>query len=146
MGGADQRVIVLEGALVKGLLLVGAGVVDRPDIVIVEADEADPFAHLVNEHGVPDLHVVQIPAYYERHARVLPLAGRGGAGWLRRTLIQPLRIRVGSTGCGWLAGPRLTQPSASAKRDPCSGQVTARFATGPRLSRPPAWLQMLSMA
>src|ERR1700745_3718724 len=32
MGGADQRVIVLQGALVKRLLLVGTGVVDRPDI------------------------------------------------------------------------------------------------------------------
>src|SRR6185437_2850732 len=41
VGGADQRVVVLQGALVQGLLLVSAGVVDRPDIVIIEPDEAD---------------------------------------------------------------------------------------------------------
>jgi hypothetical protein len=40
---------------VQGLALVGAGVVDRPDIVIIEADEADRFAQLVNEHDVADL-------------------------------------------------------------------------------------------
>ena len=55
VGGADQRVIVLEGALVKGLLLVGAGIVDRSDVVIIEADEADRFAQLVNEHRIADL-------------------------------------------------------------------------------------------
>jgi hypothetical protein len=55
VGGTDQRVIVLEGTLVQRLLLVGAGVVDRPDVVIIEADEADRFAQLVNEHGVTDL-------------------------------------------------------------------------------------------
>src|SRR5690349_7361525 len=55
VGGADQRVILLEGALVQGLLLVGAGVVDRPDVVIIEADEADRLAELVHEHGVTDL-------------------------------------------------------------------------------------------
>jgi hypothetical protein len=55
VGGADQRVIVLQGALVKGLLLVGAGVVDRPDVVIIEADEADRFAQFLHEHGVSDL-------------------------------------------------------------------------------------------
>src|SRR6266496_2365545 len=146
MGGADQRVIVLEGALVEGLLLVGAGVVDRPDVVIIEADEADRFAQLVNEHGVADLQVIKVRYDDERHGCVLPFAGRRGAGWLPRTSIQPLRIRVGSTGCGWLAGPRPTEPSASEKRDPCNGHVTVRSATVPRLSRPPAWLQMLSMA
>jgi hypothetical protein len=55
VGGADQRVIVLQGALVKGLLLVGAGVVDRPDVVIIEADEADRFAQFLHEHGISDL-------------------------------------------------------------------------------------------
>src|SRR5712671_5337887 len=130
----------------KGLLLVGAGVVDRPDVVIIEADEADRFAQLFNEHGVADLQVVEVRDGDERHGCVLSFAGRRGAGWLPRTSIQPLRIRVGSTGCGWLAGPRPTQPSASAKRAPCSGHVTIRSAMAPRLSRPPAWLQMLSMA
>jgi hypothetical protein len=55
VGGADQRVIVLKGALVKGLLLMGAGVMYRSDIVVIEADEADRFAEFVNEHGVADL-------------------------------------------------------------------------------------------
>src|ERR1700726_4052115 len=130
------------------LLLVGAGVVDRSDVVVIEADEADRFAQVVNKHRVADLEVVEVRDGYECHGCVLPFAGRRGAGWLPRTSIQPLRIRVGSTGCGWLAGTRLTQPSASEKRDPCSGQVTVRSAsaTGPRLSRPPAWLQRLSMA
>jgi hypothetical protein len=45
----------LQGALVKGLLLVGAGVVDRPDVVIIEADEADRFAQFLHEHGISDL-------------------------------------------------------------------------------------------
>jgi len=67
VGAADQRVILLEGALVQGLLLVGAGVVDRPDIVIIEADEADRFAQLVNEHGVADLQVVEVRDDDERH-------------------------------------------------------------------------------
>jgi len=44
VGAADQGVVVLEGALVQGLALVGAGVMDRPDIVIIEADESDRFA------------------------------------------------------------------------------------------------------
>src|SRR5215469_3424291 len=125
---------------------MGAGVVDRPDVVIFEADQADRLAEVLDEHGVADLQVVEVSDGYERHGYVLPGAGRRGAGWLPRSSIQPLRIRVGSTGCGWLAGPRRTQPSASAKRDPCSGHVTVRSATEPRLSRPPAWLQMLSMA
>src|SRR5947207_11270891 len=146
VGGADQRVILLEGALVQGLLLVGAGVVDRPDVVIIEADEADRLAELVDQQGVTHLEVVEVRDDYERHGYVLSVAGRRGAGWLPRTSIQPLRIRVRSTGCGWLAGPRPTEPSARAKRDPCSGHVTVRPATVPRLSRPPAWLQMLSMA
>jgi hypothetical protein len=55
VGSADQRVIVLEGALVQGLLLVGAGVVDRPDVLIIEADEADRLAQLLHEQGVADL-------------------------------------------------------------------------------------------
>jgi len=42
-------------ANVKGLLLVGAGVVDRPDIIVIEADEADRFAQFGHEHGVADL-------------------------------------------------------------------------------------------
>ena len=67
MGGADQRVIVLEGALVQGLLLVGAGVVDRPDVVIIEADEADRLAELVDEQGVSHLEVVEVRDDYERH-------------------------------------------------------------------------------
>jgi hypothetical protein len=86
---------------VQGLLLVGAGVVDRPDVVIIEADEADRFAQLLNEHGVADLQVVEVGDDDERHGYVLSCAGRLGAGWLPRTSIQPLRIRVGSTGCGW---------------------------------------------
>src|SRR5215472_16655440 len=101
MGGADQRVIVLEGALVKGLLLVGAGVVDRPDIVIVEADAADRFAQLVNAHGAAALQVVEICDDYERHGLVLPVAGRRGAGWLPRTSNKPLRSWIGNTNCGW---------------------------------------------
>jgi hypothetical protein len=36
------------------LLLVGAGVVDRPDVVIIEPDEADRLAQLANEHGIAD--------------------------------------------------------------------------------------------
>jgi hypothetical protein len=55
VGGAHQGVIVLQGALVQRLLLVGAGVVDRPDVVVREPDEADRLAQLVNEHGVADL-------------------------------------------------------------------------------------------
>src|SRR5215469_6411471 len=146
MGGADQRVIVLDAALVQGLLLMGAGVVDGPDVVIIEADEADRLAEIVNQHGVADFQVIEVRDGYEGHCCVLPLAVRRGAGWLPRTSIQPLRTRVGSTGWRWLAGPRRTLPFASAKRDPCSGHVTVRSATTPRLSRPPAWLQMLSMA
>src|SRR5215831_4435700 len=125
---------------------MGAGVVDRPDVVIIEADQADRRAEILDEHGIADLQVVEVRDGYERHGYVLPGAGRRGAGWLPRTSIQPLRIRVGSTGCGWLAGPRATRPSARLKRDPCSGHVTARSAIVPRLSRPPAWLQTLSRA
>src|SRR5215831_18927589 len=125
---------------------MGAGVVDRPDVVIIEADQADRLAEVLDEHGVADLQVVEISDGYERHGYVLPDAGRRGAGWLPRSSIQPLRIRVGSTGCGWLAGPRATQPSARPKRDPCSGQVTVRSAMVPRLRSPPAWPQMLSRA
>jgi hypothetical protein len=40
---------------VKGLLLVGAGVVDRSDVVVIEADEADRFSQFVNEHRVANL-------------------------------------------------------------------------------------------
>jgi hypothetical protein len=72
VGGADQRVIVLDGALVQRLLLVGAGVVDRPDVVIVEADEADRFAEILNQHGVADLQVIEVRDNYERQRGVLP--------------------------------------------------------------------------
>jgi hypothetical protein len=69
--GAHQRVVWLEEALMKGLLLVGAGVVDRPDIVVVEANEAYRFAELLNEHGVADVEVVQVRDDDEGHRCVL---------------------------------------------------------------------------
>jgi hypothetical protein len=115
-----------------------AAAVDHPHIIpVFDAGEAD---------GVLFLAMRYVPAGDAGSLIRQTCAGRRGAGWLPRTSIQPLRIRVGSTGCGWLAGPRPTQPSVSAKRAPCSGQVTVRPATVPRLSRPPAWLQMLSIA
>jgi hypothetical protein len=52
---------------VQRLLLVGAGVVDRPDVVVIEADQADRLAEVVDEHGVADLQVVEVRDGYERH-------------------------------------------------------------------------------
>src|SRR5450755_2591726 len=144
--GADQRVVVLHGALVQGLLLVGACVVHRPDVVVVQADQADRFLQPLDEEGFAGLQVVEVGDDDIGHDYFLPLAARRGAGWGPRTSIQPLRTRVRITGCGWCEGPRRTEPSARQYRDPCSGQVTVRPSTSPRLSRPAAWLHRLSSA
>ena len=47
------------------LLLVGAGVVDRPDVVLIEADKADRFAQLVNERYEIARYGVSIEAFLQ---------------------------------------------------------------------------------
>src|SRR5450432_3416900 len=146
MRRADQGVVVLHGALVQGLLLVSAGVVHRTDVVVVQAHQADRLSQLLDEQGFARLQVVEVGDDDKGHDYFLPSVRRRGAGWLPRTSIQPLRTRVRITGCGWWDGPRRTEPSARQYCDPCSGQVTIRSSTAPRLSRPAAWLHRLSSA
>src|SRR5439155_235583 len=97
---ADQRVVVLHGALVQRLLLVGAGVVHRADVVVVQAHQADRLPQALDEQGFARLEVIEVGDDFKGHDYFLPLAARRGAGWLPRTSIQPLRTLVRITGCG----------------------------------------------
>src|ERR1700744_1452185 len=128
------------------LLLMGTGVVHGPDVLPVQADQADRLLQPLDEQGLALIQVVEVGDDDKSHGYFLPVARRREAGWLPRTSIQPLRVRVRITGCGWWDGPRRTEPSARQYCDPCRGQVTVRPSTVPRLSRPAAWLHRLSSA
>src|ERR1700759_4313183 len=126
---ADQGVVVLDGALVQRLLLMGTGVVHGPDVLPVQADQADRLLQPLDEQGLALIQVVEVGDDDKSHGYFLPVARRREAGWLPRTSIQPLRVRVRITGCGWWDGPRRTEPSARQYCDPCRGQVTVRPST-----------------
>jgi hypothetical protein len=123
----------------QGLALVGAGAGIAP-AVIIEADEADRLAELVNEH-VTDPRSSRFATITKVMAVSFRLRPPGCCRQLR-TSIQPL-------GSGYVAqvaataGPRDAAVS-EAKRDPCNGHVMA----GPHgaAAEQASWLQMLSRA
>src|SRR5438876_878602 len=83
-----------------GLLLVGAGIVHRTDVVIVQAHQADRLPQPFDEQGFAGFQVIEVGDDFKGHGYFfLPLAARRGAGWLPRTSIQPLRTRLRITGC-----------------------------------------------
>src|ERR1700760_1258174 len=88
------------------LLLMGTGVVHGPDVFTVQADQADRLLQPLDEQGLTLIQVVEVGDDDKSHGYFLPVARRREAGWLPRTSIQPLRVRVRITGCGWGGGAR----------------------------------------
>src|SRR5262249_16610864 len=97
---ADQRVVVLDGALVQRLLLVSAGVVDRADVVLLQHHQADRLAQALDPQGFARLEGVEVGDDFVGPCYFLPLALRPGAGWLPRSSIPPPLTRVRIPGCG----------------------------------------------
>ena len=145
-GGLDPAGLFTAAGLAAAVATAATGVVDWT--VSDDQDRRVGLFHGVLNTAALGLQGLSLTARLAGHrgtARGLGAAGlavTGAAAYLGGHLVFAKAVMVSRV--AGADGPRRTEPSARQYCEPCSGQVTVRPSTEPRLSWPAAWLHRLS--